>query len=292
MGPKSSERPAVVIDDDSYVLLDPLLDQMGIVGDMAAVLGILDTNTDRIADFLEDAQVRPLSGTRIGAPVPRPRHLFAVGANTHSHVAEASALTSGVAARTPLMILMASSSVCGPHDDIVMPAETQRLDYEVELALVIGNYAHRVRAEDAMRHVAGYMASSDVTARDVQTGADEDSDFYWQHARSKSFPTFNPTGPWILTRDEIDDPAAITLQTYVNGDLRQNSDLTDLVASIPRIIESFSSAVPLYPGDVILTGSPAGVGALMDPPSYLGPDDVLHTVVGQVGELKNTIRTS
>jgi 2,4-diketo-3-deoxy-L-fuconate hydrolase len=288
-GPDGCEQPGVLVEDEHIVPLAPLLQEHGVVGDMNAVLGLWPLLGDLIGDFARRSRRMPLSTTRLGPPVPKPRHVIAVGANTHSHVAEASKHTSGYTSKVPMLIAKATSSLCGPYDDIRRPPESRKLDYETELAVVIGRAGRDISAATAMDHVAGYMASSDVTARDVQTGENEDVDFYWQHFRGKSFETFCPTGPWLLTADEISDLSAIQLQTYVNDELRQDSTLKDLVADVPSIIASVSSCVPLYPGDVLITGSPAGVGHFMEPPGYLQPGDVLRTVIPPVGELVNRV---
>jgi 2-keto-4-pentenoate hydratase/2-oxohepta-3-ene-1,7-dioic acid hydratase in catechol pathway len=289
VGPRGAEQPALLTDDDRWVPLTPFLARFGVRGDMNAVLGLLPRLGDDLADWLASAQSYPLDGARLGPPVPRPRSIVAVGANTRSHVAEASVHTGGHVAKRPMLITKAASALCGPYDPIVRPADTRKLDYETELAVVIGRAAFGVRREDALDHVAGYMACNDVTARDVQTGEDEEADFYWQHFRGKSYPTFLPTGPWLVTRDEVTDLDKITLQTYVDDEVRQDSDLRDLVFDVPTLIASISECVALVPGDILVTGSPAGVGHFMSPPTYLEPGDILRTVVGGVGELRNPV---
>ncbi|MFE9958952.1 fumarylacetoacetate hydrolase family protein [Micromonospora sp. NPDC005299] len=293
-GPAGAEQPGLLVADDRYVPLAPFLARYGVVGDMNAVLGLLPVLRDELAGYAAVAAVAslPLSDTRLGPPVTRPRSIIAVGANTHSHVKEASRHTGGYVSKIPMLITKAVSSLCGPNDPIRRPPESRKLDYETELAVVIGKAASNVSPENALDHVAGYMACSDVTARDVQTGEGEDVDFYWQHFRGKSFETFLPTGPWILTADELPDLGEVKLQTYVNDKVRQNSDLSDLVFDIPSIIASVSSCVPLLPGDILVTGSPEGVGHFMDPPGYLEPGDVLRTVIPPVGELSNKVVVS
>lgn len=289
VGPRGAEQPALLVDGDHWVPLAPFLERYGVQGGMNAMLGLLPVLADELLGWGATAALYPLEGQRLGAPVMRPRSIVAIGANTKSHVAEAAVHTGGYVAKMPMLITKAVSSLCGPNDPIVRPAESHKLDYETELAVVIGAYTKDVSPERALDYVAGYMACNDVTARDIQAGEGEDVDFYWQHYRSKSYETFLPTGPWLLTADEVDDVDKITLQTYVNDELRQNSDLSDLVFDIRAVISSVSRCVPLLPGDILVTGSPAGVGHFMSPPSYLQPGDVLRTVVGPVGELRNTI---
>jgi 2-keto-4-pentenoate hydratase/2-oxohepta-3-ene-1,7-dioic acid hydratase in catechol pathway len=288
-GAVGAEQPGVLVNETHYVPLAPLLAEFGVVGDMNAVVGLWPLLSQHVARYIDEAEPQPLAATRLGPPVPRPRNIIAVGANTHSHVAEASKHTGGYVSKIPMLITKAPTSLCGPADPIRRPAESKKLDYETELAVVIGRAGRNIPVAEALDYVAGYMACSDVTARDVQTGEGEDVDFYWQHYRGKSFETFCPTGPWLLTADEVPDLGAVKLQSYVNDEVRQNSDLSDLVFDIPSIISAVSSCVPLRPGDILVTGSPAGVGHFMDPPGYLEPGDVLRTVVPPVGELANPI---
>lgn len=292
VGPPESEQPALLVEEDRWIPLTPFLAQYGVTGGMNAVLGLLSALGDALRDWANSATTYPIEGVRLGAPVPRPRSIVAVGANTKSHVAEASVHTGDHLAKRPMLITKAPSALCGPHDSILRPADTRKLDYETELAVVIGKAASHVRPDDALDHVVGYMACSDVTARDIQTGEDEDGDFYWQHFRSKSYATFLPTGPWLVTADELPDLAKVTLQTYVNDEIRQDSDLSDLVFDVPTLIASISECVSLRPGDILVTGSPAGVGHFMSPPGYLEPGDTLRTVVGGVGELRNFVEDS
>jgi 2,4-didehydro-3-deoxy-L-rhamnonate hydrolase len=290
IGPAGSEHPGVLVGERRYVPLGPFLDRFNLPSTMLAVVGILDRVRPEIEAYAGSATpVEIAEGVRFGAPVPRPRNVYAVGANTYSHVLEASRMTNGKTAKTPFLIPLVPSSICGPNDPLIRPFETDEFDYEVELAAVIGTYAFRVAPGRGLDHVLGYMASNDVTARDVQAGKGEETDFYWQHSRSKSSNTFTPTGPYLVTRDEVEDFSAITLQSFVNGEVRQDSTTKDLVASVSEIVESFSASVPLYPGDVILTGSPEGIGGLMEPTGYMQPGDTLRTVVGGIGTMEAVV---
>lgn len=290
VGTPGSERPGVAVTDNTWVPLEPFLAQYGVVGDTKAVLGLAPHLRSELESWMSTATPESLEGLRLGPPVSNPRTIVAVGANTHSHVAEASVHTGGHSAKTPMLIAKAATSLCGPRDTIIRPASSTKLDYETELAVVIGRAGASIRAEEALDYVGGYMACSDITARDVQVGEGEQGNFYWQHFRSKSYPTFLPTGPWIVTADEIDDLSTITLQSYVNDEIRQDSDLTDLIFDVPALIASVSECIPLVPGDILVTGSPAGVGHFMSPPGYLQEGDVLRTVVGSIGELINPVK--
>jgi 2-keto-4-pentenoate hydratase/2-oxohepta-3-ene-1,7-dioic acid hydratase in catechol pathway len=287
-GDVGAERPGVLLDDETFASLDPLLATLGIHSDMNAVLGVLPRVREELnAGF--KLVPRPVSEVRLGPPVPSPGNLIAAGANTWTHLREAARHTGEVPAKIPMLIPKAVSSLCGPHDVIRRPPETRKLDYETELGVVIGLAGWRIPLETAMTHVAGYMVSNDITARDVQTGEDEDSDFYWQHFRGKSYPTFCPTGPCIVTADEVADVRTLPLQTLVNDALRQDSTVNDLIADLPTLISSISTCVPLRPGDVLVTGSPAGVGHFRETPLYLEPGDVLRSVIPGVGEMSNAV---
>lgn len=288
-GPVGCEQPGVLVENDRVAPLTPLLQEYGVTGDMNAVLGLWPWLAEQVLDYLARVETLALDSVRLGPPVPRPRAIIAVGANTKSHVAEASRHTGGYTSKAPMLIAKAASSLCGPYDPIRRPPDSTKLDYETELAVVIGRAGKDIQVGDALHYVAGYTASNDVTARDIQTGEDEDIDFYWQHYRGKSYETFCPTGPWIVTKDEVKDLKSATLRTYVNDEVRQNSTVDDLVADIPTIIASVSSCVPLRPGDILITGSPAGVGHFMEPRGYLQPGDVLRTVIEPVGEMINRI---
>lgn len=289
IGPVGAEQPAVLRGEDQWVPLTPFLDRYGVTGGMNAVVGLLPVLAEDLLAWADATPAHPLAGCRVGPPVTRPRNIVAVGANTRSHVAEAAVHTGGHVAKNPMLITKAPSSLCGPYDHVLRPQDSRKLDYETELAVVIGRAASHVPVTAALEYVAGFMACSDITARDIQTGENEDVDFYWQHYRGKSYETFLPSGPYLVTPDEVPELDAITLRTFVNDEPRQDSDLSDLVFDIPTIIAAVTSCVPLVPGDILVTGSPAGVGHFMHPPTYLQPGDVLRTVVGGVGELRNEV---
>lgn len=214
-------------------------------------------------------------------PIPRPGKVLCLGLNYRDHAAE-----SGVQAPDePVIFSKASSSVIGPDDPIRLPAASDQIDYEVELAFVIGLPAKGVAAKDAMRHVAGYTVLNDVTARDYQRlrGGGQ-----WTLA--KSFDTFCPIGPWIVTADEIDDPHDLALECVLSGEKMQSSSTSQMIFTIPEIIEYLSAALTLEPGDVVGTGTPPGVGFARTPPRFLRPGDVVECTVEKVGTLVNPVR--
>ena len=221
------------------------------------------------AGFETSGERIPLADAAILAPVIPRSMVVCVGKNYHDHAAE----MGGTAPEEPLLFLKPNTAVIGPGDAIVRPALSEQTEYEGELVVVIGRIAKNVRAEDALDYVFGYTVGNDVTARDLQR-----SDGQW--ARAKGFDTFCPLGPVIETEF---DPASASIQTRVNGEVRQRAPLTDMIHSVPEIIAYASAAFTLLPGDVIMTGTPAGVGPF-------GAGDTLEVEIDGIGTLRNTAR--
>jgi 2-keto-4-pentenoate hydratase/2-oxohepta-3-ene-1,7-dioic acid hydratase in catechol pathway len=211
----------------------------------------------------------PLADAALLAPVIPRSKVVCVGKNYHDHAAE----MGGVAPEEPLLFLKPNTSVIGPGDSIVRPSLSQQTEYEGELAVVIGKIAKNVTAADALTYVLGYTIANDVTARDLQR-----KDGQW--SRAKGFDTFCPLGPVIETDF---DPASATVETRVNGEVRQHAPLTDMIHSVASIIEYASAVFTLLPGDVILTGTPAGVGAF-------DAGDVVEVEISGLGILRNPVR--
>ncbi len=292
-GPRRAEAPGVLLDDDTILPLAPLLAEVGVVGgDMNAVLGMLDALRPAIDRAIAaDGPRVPRAGTRLGPPVPRPENVIVAGGNYLSHVREAAHVTGGDGQppSLPLLVLKPSRSVIGPTDPLVRPRESQQLDYETELGVVIGRGGARIRREDAMEHVGGYMIVNDVTARDVAMGEVHVSPLFMQLTRGKGFPTFCPCGPFIATRDEIPDPHALRIRCWVNGELRQDDTTADMIVDVPGLVATCSDAMELTPGDIILTGTPAGCGGLMDPPRFLWAGDVVTMEIEGLGRMDTPI---
>ncbi|WP_309102043.1 fumarylacetoacetate hydrolase family protein [Microbacterium sp.] len=211
----------------------------------------------------------PLADAALLAPVIPRSKVVCVGKNYHDHAAE----MGGVAPEEPLLFLKPNTSVIGPGDTIVRPTLSAQTEYEGELAVVIGRIAKNVKAEDALDYVLGYTIANDVTARDLQR-----KDGQW--SRAKGFDTFCPLGPVIETDF---DPASATIETRVNGEVRQQAPLTDMIHSVPAIIEYASAVFTLLPGDVILTGTPAGVGTFV-------AGDTVEVEISGLGILRNSVR--
>ncbi len=212
-------------------------------------------------------EVWPLEEARLLAPC-EPTKIVALGLNYRDHARELNMPLP----TEPLLFLKPPSAVIGPEEAIVCPAQSQRVDYEAELAVVIGRPAKAVPEEKALEYVLGYTCFNDVTARDLQQ-----KDGQW--TRAKGFDTFAPMGPWIET--EL-DPTHLRVEAYLNGELRQSSSTKELVFSVPEIISFISQIMTLYPGDVIATGTPPGIGPL-------SPGDVIEIRVEGIGTLRNTV---
>jgi 2-keto-4-pentenoate hydratase/2-oxohepta-3-ene-1,7-dioic acid hydratase in catechol pathway len=202
------------------------------------------------------------------APVPRPRAIFCIGWNYAAHVREAGAEIP----EWPLVFLKLPTSSVGPSGPVRCPAVVRRLDYEVELTLVMG----------AGNEIAGYAVADDVSGRDLQRREN-------QWTRAKGADTFCPWGPWITTADEVSDPEDLRLTSHVNGELRQDSRTNDLIFGPRALIDFIAEAITLEPGDLILTGTPSGVGFAMDPPRYLQPGDVVRCEVESLGAIEHEI---
>jgi|FLYN01.1.fsa_nt_gi 5-carboxymethyl-2-hydroxymuconate isomerase len=222
----------------------------------------------------------PLEEVRLEAPL-RPGKIVAIGRNYVEHAKE----TGNEPPPAPLIFAKFPSSVIGPGEDIVWSESiTTQVDWEGELAVVIGKKARNVSEEDAYNYVFGYTIANDVSARDLQLRQDG------QWTRGKSLDTFCPLGPWIVTRDEIPDPHALEIKTTVNDEVRQNASTGDMIFKIPQLIAYCSRSFTLEPGDVILTGTPPGVGEGMKPPTYLKDGDEVVVTISGIGELKNRCR--
>lgn len=216
-------------------------------------------------------RIRPL------APLPRPGKIFAIGFNYRSHAEE----TGTPIPAAPVIFSKAATAVIGPGAAIEIPPCSSRVDYEGELAAVIGTRAKRVHRRDALKYVAGYTIMNDVSARDYQKRSG--------HCIAKSFDTFAPMGPVLVTSDDIPDPSGLDLRTLVSGEQLQQASTDDLIFDVPTLIEYISAGVTLEPGDVISTGTPGGVGFRRTPPRYLAPGDVVRIEISGIGALENPV---
>ena len=232
-----------------------------------------------------------LASVRLAAPIPQPGKLIMAGANTFTHLKEAEPLVGNIPpSLNPMVLGKATSSVTGPNDDIILPPETKKLDYEVEIGIVIGKTCRRQPENAVKDYIAGFLAMNDVSARDVQLAEGETATFYRTHFVGKSFDTFAPMGPAITTVDELEWGKPLRMRTFVNGELRQDGDTTDLCHGIERLVSYVSSAMTLHPGDIISSGTPAGVAYFRDPPVFLTDGDVVICEVEGVGRVENRVR--
>jgi acylpyruvate hydrolase len=223
--------------------------------------------------------VRPLADVTLLAPIPRPPKIVCIGVNYADHAAEAGRALP----RWPSVFLKAPSCIVGPGDPIVRPPTTEQLDYEIELAVVIGKTANGVGRDAAMQYVAGYTIMNDVSARDLQLGKDGGI------ILGKNFDSSAPFGPALVLTDEIPDPTHLRLRTWVNGDLRQDGNTHTLIFDIPAIIAFLTQQMTLEPGDIIATGTPAGVGLGMSPQVWLQPGDRIRMEIDGIGVLENAV---
>lgn len=266
-GPLGGEKPA-------------FLDAQGGLRDLSAII------PDLSADWLAGGGLASLAtlaphdlprveaGVRIGCPVAHIGKVVAVGLNYAQH-AQATGLT---LPSEPILFTKATSSICGPHDDIIIPRGATKTDWEVELGVIIGKTARYVDETDAMRHVAGYVVVNDISERAYQF----ERGGQWD--KGKSCDTFCPVGPWLVTADEIADPQRLPLWLEVNGLRQQDSNTSDLIFGIAHLVSYISQFMTLYPGDLISTGTPPGVGFMQKPtPVFLKPGDVMTLGVDGLG---------
>ena len=223
----------------------------------------------------------PLNDVSFAPPLTNPPKIIGIGLNYHEHIEEGHEDVP----KTPIIFSKFITSLSGHKTEIRWdPALTNRVDFEAELAVIIGKRAYRHPEQDIMDIVYGYTCANDVSARNLQFG-----DGQW--IRGKSLDTFCPLGPWIVTQDEIPDPHALEIKSWLNGELMQQSNTGRMIFKIPSLLSFISQSFTLMPGDVILTGTPEGVGAFRDPPVYMRDGDQIIIEIEAIGKLENTCRT-
>ena len=252
----------------------------------ATMLSLIEAGPDGLAQVRAEADAGgpgiPLADVELLAPIERPGKYLAIGMNYAKHLEEADKL--GVArAKYQTWFNKQTTCLAGPYDAID-PGVTEKLDYEVELAAVVGAVAKNVSESDAKNYVFGYTIANDVSARDWQFHTPT-------FTMGKSFDTHGPIGPWIVTPDEIGDPHALNLRAYVNGELRQSSNTGLMINDLWKQIAYLSTAFTLEPGDLIATGTPEGVGVGMEPPVFLQPGDVVRCEIDGIGAIENRVAT-
>jgi 2-keto-4-pentenoate hydratase/2-oxohepta-3-ene-1,7-dioic acid hydratase in catechol pathway len=271
-----STRLGVVLDDEVVDLSVAAPDLPVDMPDLL-VLGEEGTRAAEAAAVRASERI-PVNAVALGAPVERPSKFLAVGLNYADHIAE-----SGLdRPEFPLVFAKMPSCVVGPFDPVERPQVSDRLDWEGELAFVVGKRCRHVRREDAAAVIAGYTIVNDVSARDWQVKTS-------QWLLGKSFDTHGPMGPWLVTPDEIGDPHSLAIRTLVNGEIRQQSNTKHLIFDCYELVETLSTVFTLEPGDVVATGTPGGAGFAMDPPQFLEPGDVVRVEIEQIGAIENAV---
>jgi 2,4-diketo-3-deoxy-L-fuconate hydrolase len=257
-----------------------MLDRDGGIRDLSGMVRDIDgealapASLDRLRR-LDPATLPLVSGNpRLGPCVARVSKIVAIGLNYRAHAAE----TGAAIPKEPIFFMKATSSICGPNDDVIIPKASQKTDWEVELGIVIGSLARYVPAHDARKYIAGYCVVNDVSEREFQIERGG------QWTKGKSADAFCPIGPCVVTADEVPDPGKLGLWTEVNGKRVQNSNTSDLIFGIDEIVSYVSHFMTLLPGDIIPTGTPSGVGLGMKPPQFLKPGDRMRLSVEGLGE--------
>ena len=265
-GERGQERPGMVAPDGS------LRDLSGIVTDIGGDV-LSDEGLERLRGIDPGGLPEIAAGTRLGACVAGTGKVICIGLNYSDHAAE-----SGMEVPPePIIFMKATSAICGPDDPIIVPRGSEKTDWEVELAVVIGTRAKYVPEADALSHVAGYAVTNDVSERAFQI------EHAGQWTKGKSCDNFGQIGPWLVTRDEVADPQALPMWLRVNGETMQEGSTATMVYGVAHLVSYLSRFMTLHPGDVISTGTPPGVGMGLKPPRYLRPGDRVELGIGGLG---------
>ncbi|MEY4600586.1 MAG: hypothetical protein RLZZ201_277 [Actinomycetota bacterium] len=271
LGERGSEIPGVQLSNSSTVL-----DARPVTTDFNPEFFASD-GIARLRAAIKNDELAPLRdiGMRIGAPIAKPEKIVCIGLNYRNH-----ALESGMEVpKEPIIFMKAPNTIVGPHDDVLIPRKSQKTDWEIELAVVMGSVASYLPSpDDALDCVAGYAVSNDVSEREFQL----ERGGQWD--KGKSCATFNPLGPWLVTADEVPDPQHLEMFLEVNGQRVQSENTSDMIFSVRHLIWYVSQFMVLEPGDVINTGTPAGVGLGLRPPRYLSPGDEMRLGILGLGE--------
>jgi 2-keto-4-pentenoate hydratase/2-oxohepta-3-ene-1,7-dioic acid hydratase in catechol pathway len=263
--------PGVLIENDKIADLSSL--------GYPTVLSIIEAGPPALKEIqakVANIPHLPLSTVTLLAPIVRPPRIFAIGLNYQKHAAESNMQVQ----KAPTVFMKLSSSVIGPDTPIILPKLSTQPDYEAEFAVIIGKPGYQIPAASAMDYVFGYTIVNDVSARDIQLSTS-------QWTLGKSFPTFTPLGPTIVTTDEVPDPHALAISLTIDGEILQNSNTNDLIFKLPELIEYLSSITPLEAGDIISTGTPEGVGLGRNPKRWLKPNEEIVITIEKLGQLRN-----
>jgi 2,4-didehydro-3-deoxy-L-rhamnonate hydrolase len=274
-GAPGTEKPGLLLKDDTRV------DVSSAFGDYDELFFAND-GVEKLRKWLEkneSSAPRVPSSTRLGPPVYRPSKIVCVGLNYRAHAGESQMEIP----TEPVIFLKSPSSISGPYDPVVIPRNGKKVDWEVELAFVIGKKASYVESERAMEYVAGYLLLNDCSERAFQLERGG------QWVKGKSADTFAPIGPFLATRDEVPDPKGLNIWLTVNGEIRQKSNTTHMIFEVPVLVAYISQFMTLSPGDIVSTGTPAGVGLGMKPPTYLKAGDIVELGVDGLGKARQEI---
>jgi 2-keto-4-pentenoate hydratase/2-oxohepta-3-ene-1,7-dioic acid hydratase in catechol pathway len=276
----ATQSPSAILSRDvptPGVLIDQeIVDLTGLgYPSVLAIIQAGDLGISDISGKLDKAPRIALSEVMLHAPIQPPR-VFGVGLNYASHAAESKMAVQKV----PTVFMKLSSSVVGPETAVILPKVSSQPDYEAELGVVIGKPGYQISASDWQQYVFGYTIVNDVSARDIQLATS-------QWTLGKSFPTFTPLGPAVVTADEVGDPHALNISLTINGEILQSANTRDLIFKLPALIEYISSTTPLEAGDIISTGTPEGVGLGRTPQRWLKPDEEMIITIEKLGSLRN-----
>ena len=276
-GSPGEERPGLMLSDGTWRAVDLTSLGVEINGAFLADLPLAELEAASSAG----ESIVDLEGLRLGPPIARPPAIYAIGLNYHDHATE----TGMPAPAEPIVFAKSPNSICGPSDEVTLPRGAQKGDWEVELGVVIGRTAFELASpEDGLGVIAGYVAANDVSERALQMEGGG------QWLPGKSFPTACPIGPWLCTPDEVSDLGSLRLQLAINGEVRQNGTTADMIFTVPEIIWRLSQYLRLEPGDLILTGTPAGVGLGFMPSIFLKDGDVMDLSITHLGTHRSTVR--
>ncbi|MCE7030377.1 fumarylacetoacetate hydrolase family protein [Jiella avicenniae] len=271
-GPLGQEKPGMIDADGK------LRDLSGHVADIAG--DVLSQKGLAALKAIDPASLPVVEGSpRFGSPVGGVSKILCIGLNYSDHAAE----TGAEPPTEPIIFTKQINALCGPNDDVEMPRGSDALDWEVELAVIIGSRAKYVSESDAMDYVAGFAVMNDMSERSFQIKRQG------QWTKGKSHDTFGPLGPWLVTKDEMSDPHDLDMWLDVNGERRQTGNTNTLIFNVPHVVSYVSQFMTLMPGDVITTGTPPGVGMGMKPPQYLKVGDVMTLGIAGLGEQKQTV---
>lgn len=273
-GEAGKEKPGVHIDGANY-------DVSGFIKDYDALFfanGGIPHLAWMIAQH-ESMLPKIKEGTRLGSPVAHPSKIICIGLNYAKHAKE----TNAAIPKEPILFMKATTAITGPNDSVMIPKNSIKTDWEVELAFVIGKKASYVSEDEAMDYVAGYCLHNDVSEREFQL----ERGGTWD--KGKGCDTFAPLGPWLVTKDEIADPHKLRLWLKVNDQMMQDGNTDDLIFNIPQLVSYISQFMTLLPGDIVSTGTPAGVGLGFTPPVYLQPGDVVELGIDGLGTSKQAV---